>query len=364
MFKKIFETPALPYRTPGEWAGIPNGIGLASLYNGYLITPPRLYAEALDFPLALFSKLEATPAGQSTITLLGVTRMIYYPGYALMRWRFDGTTGAFIDRAELAGDIQAGSLTLQSIVQGFDGSLWASYVTGDIREFNPASYALMQTVSAARFGRSSTALPLVDKARDLIVMPTEGALSGITVYKLSTGAVVRAIGTSGAALSLCAEDDKRLYVMDAAYALNLIDYTTGAIISSYRCPQPPAAAYVQTTWDRSLRRLLTFAQVADAADGMGRSSVRGFYPVPLGTHLTAPIPLLPPRRGRQIPVLLRAVGDVGEPISGVAPKLTATGAGSLAGAPGGADNNGDSIAILRCDSPGAALLAATATIDD
>src|SRR5574340_1684437 len=47
MFRQTYLSDAIPYRKPEDWAGIPNGIGLQSLYNGYLITPPRLYAEEL-----------------------------------------------------------------------------------------------------------------------------------------------------------------------------------------------------------------------------------------------------------------------------------------------------------------------------
>jgi hypothetical protein len=363
MFKQIFETVALPYRSPDVWAGIPSGIGLSALFNAYLVTAPRIYAEEIDFPLALYSRTDPTASSETTITLIAALTMIYWPGTEYLALRFDGQTGAFIDRTEIGGDLLTGILHMDSITQGFDGSLWASYSLGEIREFDLTTFTLMQTVPASRFGRASTAQPIVDKSRDLIVMPEEVG-SGIVVYTLSTGTVVRHIATSGTPISLCAEDDKRLYVMGSNYVLNLINYTTGEIMSTHACPEPPAAAYVMTTWDRGLRRLLAFAQVANASDGSSQSTTRGFYPVPLATHLCAPIPLVAPRRGRQIPVLLRAVGDVGEPLTGVNPQLIVSGSASLAAAPQGTDGNGNSIARILCVSPGSATLTATAPIDD
>lgn len=362
-FKQIFETVAVPYRLPSDWNGIPNGIGLESLYHPELVTAPRIYAEELDFPFALYSRADPTATSETTITLLTTLTMIYWPGYEFMAYRFDGQTGAFIDRAEIFGDILTGILYMDSVTQGFDGSLWASYHIGEIREFDLSTFTLIQTIPASRFGRTGTALPLVNKSRDLIVMPEEVG-SGLIVYTLSTGAVVRNIATSGTPISLCAEDDKRLYVMGSNYVLNLVDYTTGEIISTHACPEPPAAAYVMTTWDRGLRRLLAFAQVDNASDGSSQSVVRGFYPVPLATHLTTPIPLVAPRRGRQVPVLLRAVGDVGEPIAGVIPQLTLSGDATVQAAPQGTDGNGESIARLLCNAAGSTTLTATASIDD
>ncbi len=360
MFKQIFESQPIQYvlPTPGE----------TGAYFDYLTTPPRLYAETIAvpaaFPLSLFAKMDQTTVSDATITLIGVTQRIYFPGYELVRWRFDGMSGAFLERTPLVGtDLYASSLALSSIVQGFDRSLWACYITGDISEFDPQSYELLQTFTAAHFGRSATAVPLVDKARDLIIMPAESGAQ-VIVYTLSTGAIVRSIGISATPISICAEDDRRVYVLGANYVLSLVDYTTGEIISAAQCPVPPDVTYVMSTWDNGLRRVLVFAIVPDASDGSCQSTIKGYYPVPLATHLTTPIPLASPRRGRQVPVLLRAVGDVGEPIAGVTAVVVSTPGGSIYRAPGGTDGNGDAVAIVLCDAAGDLDLSASASIDD
>lgn len=364
MFKQIFQSVAVPYRLPSEMSGIPDGIGLGALYNAYLITPPRLFAEDLDFPLGFFAKRERTVTADSTFTLIGAVASIYWPGFDYLIWKFDSTTGAFIDRTPIVGDLLTGLLHLTAITQGFDGSLWGFYNTGSMIEYDPNSYTAIQEVDASFFGRGQCAIPLVDKARDLVMMPAEGGQSKLIVYTLSTGAVVRTINLSGAPINICAEDDKRVYVLCSSYLLNLVDYTTGEVVSVFQCPVPPDVTYVMLAYERTLRRLLVFAQVDAAADGSGQSVTRGFYPVPLATYLTTPIPLRPPRRGRQIPVLLKAIGDVGEPLAGVTPQLTATGDGLIQGTAAGTDSNGESIATLLCVSAGSMTVNAVANIDD
>ncbi len=363
MFKQIFTSVALPYRLPSEMYGIPSGTGLGALYNGYLVTPPRLYAEDLDFPLGFFAKRDLTPSSDSTLTLLGITVSIYWPGYAYMNWRFDGYSGQFIDRAVIVGDLLAGSLHLSSVTQAFDGSLWGSYNTGSMIEYDKDTYTAQQTVLASLFGRSTCPIPLVDKTRDIVMMPAQGGLSQLIVYTLSTGAVVRTINLSGAPINTCAEDDKRVYILCTGYILNLVDYTTGEVISVYKCPIPPTATYVMLAYERNLRRLLIFAQVPAASDGSGQSIIRGYYPVPLPTHITAPIPLRPLRRGRTAPVLVCAVGDAGERLSGVVINMTVTGDASIAQQPQATDNNGESLTMVLGDDAGTADLDASATSD-
>jgi hypothetical protein len=351
MFKQIFETVAVPYRTPEDWAGIPNGIGLQSLYNGYLVTPPRIYAEELYFEFGLFCNRETTATSESTITLAATTSRIYWPGYGYMLWTFDGITGAFISRETIGGDITSGVLYITSLTQSFDGNIWAAYNIGEIREFAPGSFDLLQTFTDDHFGRNGCSLPLADKARDIVIMPVVSG-HAITVYTLSTGAAVRTIALSGTPIQICAEDDRRVYVLCDNYSLHLVDYTTGDVIGSCRCPIPPSATFVVLAWDRILRRLLVFARVPDAVDGACESVVRGYYPVPVPTYLTAPIPLKPPRKGRTIPVLLRTVGDIGEPLAGAQVTVEATGDATIVRAPRGTDSNGETVFELLCSSAG------------
>lgn len=364
MFKQIFESEPIKYRTPEEWAGIPDGVGLDALYNGYLVTPPRIYAEEIDFPLGMFSKRENTATAISTVSLLAATTRIYWPGYELIKWRFDSASGEFIDRAEIAGDLLTGYLHLDTVTQGFDSSIWAAYDIGEMREFDPEDFTLLQTVDDSHFGRTGISIPLVDKGRDIVLMPDPNGRPSVIVYELSSGSTIRTITVSGAPSSICAEDDTRVYVLGTNNVLNLVDYSTGEVISTHKCPTPPAATFQRLCWERTFRRLIVFSQVDNEPDGACASVLRGHYPVPLATHLTAPIPITPMRKGRTVRVLVRAVGDVGEPIGGVGVTVEAIGGASVVRQSPGADSNGDAFVTLLCDESGSVDLSATSTIDD
>ncbi|MNT22769.1 hypothetical protein D3C72_1581650 [compost metagenome] len=126
----------------------------------------------------------------------------------------------------------------------------------------------------------------------------------------------------------------------------------------------PTAGIVRFAWDRIYRRLLAIEAVANATDGASLTRIRGWYPVPQATHLTKPIPLIAPRKGRQVPVLLRVVGDAGEPIASAGVTVVATGNGSISQYPAGSDGHGDVRALVMCNDTGTVTVNATATVED
>ncbi len=357
MFKQIFETAPIPYRTPEEMPG-------SGGYNPLLLVPPRIYAETIVgmFYLGLFVNPERTVNGDGTISLFAWNAHINFPGFSISHWKFDGTSGEFIEHGSI-GEVVSIFTSPTSITKAFDGNVWATYA-GAIREFDPFDYSFQQTLLAAHFGRSDVAPPLVDKGRDLVLMPAEGGDRNVHVYELSTGDFVRTIPINGVVSQLCAEDDKRAYALATNDIVYLFDYTTGEIISAFKCPAPPEHTHLLLAWDRRLRRLLVWAVVPDDTDGACLSITRGYYPVPLATHMTKPIPLIPPRKGREIPVLLRAVGDVAEPLAGVTPIVEATGDATIARAPVATDANGEAIAYLLCNTAGSVVIDAEAEIND
>jgi hypothetical protein len=348
MFKQIYESAPVPYRLP---------TGDDAIYNGYLTTPPRIYAEELfeGLVFSVFSRKESTPNGETTIYVLSAVQQIYYPSWGLWMWKFDGSTGAYISREDAFNHSALGTLGvlfMRSIIESYTGSFWVSFSTGHTKEMTANLQTILQEFDAAHFGRSTIDLSLGDSARDLIMMPGQaGSGSNVCVYTISTGELVRTITVSGSPIAICAEDDKRVYVLGSNFILNLLDYTTGEIISTYRVPVPDDAIDVRVTWDRLLRRLLVFLHLPNAEDGASTSVVRGYYPVPVAMHLTEPIPLKPVRKGQNIPVLIRAVGDVGEPIAGKQVALTLSGA-TLLRNPAGTDANGAIVASVRCDDTG------------
>ena len=360
MLKQIYLSQALAYRLPGvlKPTAFP---GIA--YNPELIAPPRLYAESLNRINGLAVIREATASGSSKILVFGWTEQIYWPGYNRWFWKFDGSTGAYLGAFELGS-----SYYDYAMFQSRDGSLWQVQITGGFFEFSPVTLEKIDGTDRdpEDFGYIGIDTLIVDKQSDLVIMAGVGPddyFRAMTVHTLSTGAQLRKIFLAGQAAAILPEDGTRCYVITTNEILHLVDYSTGTVISTVRAPFSISSGQ-SVCWDTYTRRLLWFDKQDDAADGSGQSVVRGYYPIPKAAHMTTPIPLRPLRKGRQVPVLLRAVGDIGEPLSGVSPTLLATDAASVLRAPTGTDSNGDAIAYLLCNEAGSTTLTATATVDD
>jgi hypothetical protein len=361
MFAQIFESEPARYFLPSELYGIPDGIGLGSLYHPELVTPPRIYAEEISSLTGLFVTREKTPWSDFTIHLLATIHQIYWPSYNYIDWRFDGMTGAYLDRRVGL----AGTLYDYQIHQARDGSLWRTSILGSFFEVDPQTFEEIPDTrqDPDKYGAIELDLPMVDRAQNLVVMASSNENRQIGVYNFTTGALVRRINIGGIAAAIVPEDARRCYVLTNDNLLNLIDYSTGVILSTLKMPDMEAgAADSILAWDRYLRRLLRFTWRANAVDGACLSTIAGFYPVPIAVGLTNPIPLRPPRRGRAVPCLARAYGDAGEPISGLQLSAEASGDASIGGAPAATDDDGEAIVTLNCDAAGSATLDLSATV--
>lgn len=363
MFKQTFLSDALPYRRP--WAtnfpdGIPNGIGESSLYNGYLIDSPRIYGEELAANLTtIFTRREDTATTNSTISVLCYMNMIYWPGWEIRLCRFDGTTGAFIDAIDIPWGAVAVAWT-SSVIKGFDGSIWTSYLT-DIVEISEDLLTQLQTYTNTHFGRTACHVPVVDKARDIVVMPSEGVLNQISVYTLSTGDLINTINVSDLVKYICPVDGTRVFVLGENNLLNLVDYSTGEVLMTALCPTPGGISPQAITWDLVYRRLLLFTPTANNSDGSGTSQIHGYYPVPLPTQMMTPIPLEPLRKGKISPVLTRLTGDVGEPVAGQV-MFSDTGDASMVNVAGQANGQGYAINGILCTDAGTTEVTVSATV--
>ena len=361
MFEQIFESEAPRYFLPSERTGIPDGIGLDALYNPYLVTPPRVYGESISGFTTVFTAKERTPYSDFAIYVVAVTDSIYWPSYGFVRWRFDGITGQYLDRS----DVLTGGLTDLEIWQSRDGSLWRVSNAGEVFEVDPLNFeeidGTRQTV--AKYGAGSLDLPLVDRSQDLIVMRT-GALNfnQIGVYDFTSGALVRTITLSGQAEAIFPEDERRCYVRCTNGVLNLVNYSTGAVLSALRTPEVEAGAlHYFFAWDRFLRRLLVAVHRDDDTDGACLSTVLGYHPVPLPVGMTQPVPLKAPRANRRTPFLVRVYGDAGEGLPGV--KVTPVPqAAEPVGMPPFTDRDGEAVLNLLPAAAGSDTLTVTADV--
>lgn len=357
MFAQIFTSALVPLALPGQ-LDIVNDL---PDYHPELITLPRIYAEEINAIIGFFVNREKTETSDFVVHFLASTYQIYYPSYNYIDWRFDGMTGAYLGRRVAL----IGTNFDYQLHPARDGSLWRVSILGSFFEVDPVTFEEIDDTrqEPAKYSAIELDLPLVDRSQNLVVMKTNNEASQIGVYNFTTGALVRRIPVSGDAADIFAEDNRRCYVLTTENILNLVDYTTGEVLSTLRAPDVEAGALgSKLTWDRYLRRILLFTWRANATDGAGLSSFAGYYPVPLAVGITKPIPLLPPRAGRIVPCLARAYGDAGEGIPGVKISPLVTGDGALTGAPPASDNDGDSIINLSCSATGSATMDLTATV--
>lgn len=366
-YKQIFNK-TVPYRLPddltlvNQFGGQPNPPPYSSLFT----TPPRIYGEEFRWVSTLFVRKEPTPSSTFVIIMNVTTFNIY--GYWYGSIKLDGNTGGVLSYGAPISTSLA-----PEIVQSTDGTLWDSY-SGNLRELDPVTYAVINTTLATFFEIPADQLfhgvahPMVDKVRNIVVMagyPASTDARYILVNTLSTGALLRRIHVSGPVSQIMQEDDRRCFVICTNGIINIVDYTTGQVLSATRGPvRTPGSLYA---WDFILRRLLIFNH-RDALvnfyqtgpinpDGSSPNTIEGYYPVPIATNITKAIPLKPPRKYRTVNVFCRVVGDAGEPMPGVAVTATASGAAASILASGSTNNYGEAIFPLT------GLLAGSSTVN-
>lgn len=357
MFAQIFQSDVLRYALPGD----PEITNTSPDYYPELIMPPRIYAEELAAIDAVFVNRETIADADFVIHVVGTTHQIYYPSYNFIDWRFNGMTGAYIDRRVGL----TGTLYDYQIHPARDGSLWRVSILGSFFEIDPVTFEEIADTrqAAAKYGAIILDLPLVDRSQNLVVMKTNlESNQSVGVYDFTSGALIRRINVSGNPKDIFAEDNRRCYVLTTENMVNLIDFTTGEILSTLKAPPVEAGALGSLlTWDRYLRRFLRFTWRANAADGASLSDIAGYYPIPIAIGISKAIPLWPPRIGRTVPCLTRAFGDAGEAIPGVKLEAVVTGA-TAALAPPATDNDGEALIHVACTAAGAATLDLTATV--
>ena len=74
MFRQIFESSVLEYRQPPD--------GYSPVYNGYLLTPPRIYFEEIALVHGMFTIPQRTPTSQFVVCVQVSTKSNLLPG----RW--------------------------------------------------------------------------------------------------------------------------------------------------------------------------------------------------------------------------------------------------------------------------------------
>lgn len=370
MFKLIYQSDTIKYLKPEEWAGVPTGTGLGSLYNGWLVTPPRIYAEALDSGLnfkGVWILPSESVAGSGTIYASAWMRQIYWPGWAVKTHKWDAASGKYLG---FVSGVPAGYYS-SAAFQMPDGTVWSHTVFGEIYQLDIVGtqygflFEASSTPAWAKYGEPgwSPGPFMVHRAINRCIT-NSGTGRTLHVREWSTGTILRSIEPGGYPQQIVGVDDRRAYVLCRSGIMNLIDYSNGRVLSSLRCPVAPTLVpYTVATWDKQYNRLLFLTYTPDATDGACTSVIKGFYPVPLATAISEPIPLTPLRKDRESPILVRSWGDAGEPV-GTQIKLSSAGDTTVVRGLAQTDGQGDAVFVVKGTTAGDTDLTATCTVPD
>jgi hypothetical protein len=352
MMCQNYESVVMPYRLPSEWAGIPSGIGLGSLYNPYLVTPPRLYAESIGG-----SGITGIWVDGDSVVVASWTDMIYWPGWAILRWAFNVNTGDFLERGAFVGGYYA-----EDVNQGAGGELYLSYVTGPIYPLSPApEYALLvdEAILPAHFGYIVLAAPFFDRMRNRAVIGGQSGVSSLRVFEFVSGTWIRDIVMPHGVVCIVHDEGTRVFVLLSNKAVLSINYETGQRYSYVRIPQITNVSNARIAWHKAYRRLLLIEHTADNVDGSSTVTIRGYRYIDIPVHVCKPIPLTRLRDGVRSAVLVKQVGDLGEGIAGLAALTSDAVSATVTRASVALDGDGEGRGELLGTAEGAETVTAT-----
>lgn len=381
MLRPCYESVPVPYRD----AALTEDEQYSTVFpdgNAYLITPPRIYYEELWSPGIQGLAAVADPSLHSPVTiyLQGKVRQVEWPGYNLIRWAFDGQSGAYIGRQQSPnlGYMIGNNWYQRYLTTSGDGSVWAAAgYAFPILRFDSTLGEVLETVPGSHWGNADDGfawrpyLFFVDQSRDLVVgfpyftgVPFGG--NDLFVWTLSTGAFVRRIAVAAdQAVDVFREDGSRCYTVSSAGVLTLVDYVSGQILGVMGLGESFEVEYgkVRCAWDSFARRILVAKLTPNEPDGASTVAIRGFYPLSIAVSMSTPIALRKPRKGRSVPVVVELRGDAGETVTGVEVRLTEDGPGTTSPARRVTDSTGLARFTLACDDAGSQDLDAEATTE-
>ena len=370
MLRQTFTSKPLTYRLASD---MHTGLGPYNAYYPYLTTPPRVYGEEYDGSgvVAMFVNDEDS-LGFEAIYLLLQHNQVDWPSYLFRLHRWDATDGTYLGGVD--SSIGPGANLFS---QCRDGTLYSMDEHNQVYKYSvDTTTHKLVTDGVLQFYFDSSVYSTFIAPTGYLIDNELGLLLGngnlhnyLAVWDLATGEIRSRIPTPGYPVVVMPEDTARCYVMTSCGVITLIDYSENKVLSAFRLQAgfqtEPAGQGRSICWDRRYRRFLNWLYTPVDETGQNTAVIGGYFPVPIPTYLTAPIPLKPPRKYRTTPILTRVCGNMGEPVGGtrVSFSLPAGTTAAIAnGFPSNSDGDGDALgSIIDLDS-GVITLNATATV--
>jgi len=300
-------SPCLEYH---QWDGVPH---YPIRYNEWLITPPRIYDEAINSVGHFFYE----PGGDLLVAYM-IFDTYHWPSWACWRYEFSAETGAFIKRSQagiisMAWACHAGMgsynktyTTMNSTTRIYEVP-WDSLSPGagmwsvDPYTWNPKTifrYAVVNREDNLIAGVGSWTLEVWD-------------ISGIPVRR----AQMRLPNVLGY-LAYESRDNLWLITQDGlvAKANYRVNPPRWEMLSSVQNPSPDAKNYL-VAFDTKRRRLAVFRQRPDAEDGSCQCQLEFYRPLYKVAGLTDPVPVSRLRAEEKVLFVAHLYGDNGEGVS-------------------------------------------------
>lgn len=284
-------------------------------YHPYLVTPPRVYTEALTSVMDFFYE-----PGNDYLVAYSFLDIIDWPGWAALRFTWDAGSGKFLGRADaIAGNMAyAGGLGLGSYkkIYGMNTSDyqireldWDSLGYGGGWSIDPSAWSPTVDFGRAMVNREDSLLAGIDAAtgRQLLVYSFSGTpiLQGQLHLPDSLG-------------YLTYEDRYSCWIITQSGLIAKARYNRTPprweMLSAVQDPTSDATAYF-CAFDTKRKRLAVLRQRPDAADGACQSQLEFYWPVYQASAITDPVPLTPLRAGQDVKFAAHLIGAAGEGVA-------------------------------------------------
>ena len=345
------------------WDGVTHLTGS----NLYLITPPRIYQEAVrDFYHFYYEP------GRDRLCAWAMLDTYHWPGWGVRRYDFDSETGAFLGQG--GGSIWAVAWVNNGSLGSY-GAIYATWNSGS--QITEMDADAMQAVSGmwstnpGSWNPSRYFYHAIVNREDNLVAGVSGSSKDLEIWDIAGAPYKRGSLHLPYFLGYLTYESRSIcWIITSNGLVGKCNYRMSPprweMLSSVQNPAPDAKGYY-VAFDPKRNRLAVLRWLPDAEDGACRCQIEFYRPLYRIAGLTDPVPVTRLRTGERVRFVAHLYGDSGEgagtyPVRG---EMVAPPAGALLTPITSTEQSG--AASLRYQAPeGAATetLSLSATVED